>query len=857
MTAILTPSGYELQNDLRPGGDGYGDVAPRMFAFGPAAVPANSDFVTVGVIDCEKYPSAVIRLDVTGAALTDLRLIGQDRDGYVMWRTPDDMTQWIADSWIAELSDSSTPRLAEGSHRIVLETHFPQLVIQAKSDGAASVGGRVRQSRYAVNLSGKGGVGAPLSPPPPPSPPPPSSPPPPVVVVQSSAPTLSGSNIAGQPHVYTAGVYNVPITASYYRVDGLRLQRIQPGQTVYPTPLVHVHGAQAIEEVVAGQSFFTVPSTVAQGALQSPNAIENLNAAYPAEANVIGKYPIGGGTELYRGAGMGRRQGGGLYATSTTFFGTGYVTTDVGADAQSHMIAFRQADGGVRLGMQVFVSAGDYGLYDGGNQTGYECRIERGAAGNDWSVVLYRYDGAGGNEVEVARSPTAIANGMTECSIDFVQPVGSAALLFNVTRNNGSDIQLSHVDATYRSGPMVTAKILVIGGATASPSCTFSLGRTAQTKETILSNADKFVLTFEDKFTDTNRARINADASLPSGSVHAYRHQMRWGPDTIINSEKQRFTFPGDKHYQYAGSDTLTFDPFEFVDGGLKIKCRPTTTAEKAIANNIRFLSGALSTQNHFAQLLGAFEFTATGPMVVKDWFAAWLLSIYQQEPPEIDITELDGGRPTMSHAAIHRPVPTLGAPAGQYSVASGSDWLVTPGSGGTQDRYTLLWLPSTMVWYINGVKFFETTHDMFEPMYLLWTLSKATDQVSEHSSAGFISPGQTLTDVPSDVTIHSVRVYQRPSLAAYGPQQFTEPVITGSSAPSGTIAITQPPIFQDAVNGVVVRWMRADRPTAQNPAQPYPKTAADVGKSIFLEAIGTNAAGQKRRIVSNGVYVQ
>ena len=92
MTAILTPSGYELQNDLRPGGDGYGDVAPRMFAFGPAAVPANSDFVTVGVIDCEKYPSAVIRLDVTGAALTDLRLIGQDRVGYVMWRMPDDMT---------------------------------------------------------------------------------------------------------------------------------------------------------------------------------------------------------------------------------------------------------------------------------------------------------------------------------------------------------------------------------------------------------------------------------------------------------------------------------------------------------------------------------------------------------------------------------------------------------------------------------------------------------------------------------------------------------------------------------------------------------------------------------------------
>lgn len=252
--------------------------------------------------------------------------------------------------------------------------------------------------------------------------------------------------------------------------------------------------------------------------------------------------------------------------------------------------------------------------------------------------------------------------------------------------------------------------------------------------------------------------------------------RLPWGPDVVINGEKQYFV-------DSMNSPPVDYDPFSFTGSTMKITATKTPAEDLASANGRRYLSGALSSHDKFGFTYGYVE----SRMKVSGVFGALsTLYLYHRYPgdhaPEIDIAEYLGynqfGDEDMFQTYHYRDVnyPDNGWTRSSPTMSERND------SGALYadafHTYGLLWEPGLVIWYIDGVEV-KRLHgpqvgrrQMNIVTYLVtgsnWTKApdeyRASDELVEMQTDSVVNlPFKLETDYPVEMEIDYIRVWQLP----------------------------------------------------------------------------------------------
>ncbi|QUD89133.1 Ig-like domain-containing protein [Phenylobacterium montanum] len=190
-----------------------------------------------------------------------------------------------------------------------------------------------------------------------------------------------------------------------------------------------------------------------------------------------------------------------------------------------------------------------------------------------------------------------------------------------------------------------------------------------------------------------------------------------WASRTLTsNSEQEIYVDPS-----YAGSaggtTALGLNPFSISNGVLTITASQTPTQDLAALNNFKYISGLLTTQKSFTQIYGYFEIKAELPSGQGVWPAFWLLPADGSWPPELDVMEQIGGKNVYETSHYVNSSGTV--------TATGFSSYV-PGNSTGFHTYGVLWTPTTLAWYVDGVEVATTAtpSGMNKPMYMLVNLA-------------------------------------------------------------------------------------------------------------------------------------
>ena len=228
-----------------------------------------------------------------------------------------------------------------------------------------------------------------------------------------------------------------------------------------------------------------------------------------------------------------------------------------------------------------------------------------------------------------------------------------------------------------------------------------------------------------------------------------------WSSRTLApNNEQEIYVDP---NYAGNGTTALGLNPFSINNGVLTITASKTPTQDLAALNNYQYASGLLTTEKSFTQTYGYFEIRAELPAGQGVWPAFWMLPADGSWPPELDVMEQIGGSSVFETS--HYPTASGGATATAFST-------YVPGNTTGFHTYGVLWTPTTLSWYVDGVEVASapTPADMNKPMYMLVNLAVGGNWPG--------SPPSNFTSAQMEVDY--VRAY---SLASLG--------LGGSSAPA------------------------------------------------------------------------
>ncbi|WCT71898.1 glycoside hydrolase family 16 protein [Sphingomonas naphthae] len=189
------------------------------------------------------------------------------------------------------------------------------------------------------------------------------------------------------------------------------------------------------------------------------------------------------------------------------------------------------------------------------------------------------------------------------------------------------------------------------------------------------------------------------------------------------NRERQLYF---DKAFLGAG-----IDPFTIRRGILTITARPLPAPvqarvqaalakqpakiQQSALKDVRYSSGLITTAGSFSQAYGYFEMRARWTMGKGVWPAFWLLPAGGGWPPEIDVIEAHGDKPTTAFQSLHSRL--------QKAITRK---VAMDGSAAQFHDYGVLWTPETLDYYIDGRKTasIPTSKDAAKPMYLLANLA-------------------------------------------------------------------------------------------------------------------------------------
>lgn len=181
------------------------------------------------------------------------------------------------------------------------------------------------------------------------------------------------------------------------------------------------------------------------------------------------------------------------------------------------------------------------------------------------------------------------------------------------------------------------------------------------------------------------------------------------------NAEQEVFVDPS---FAGTGSKPLGLNPFSLHGGILTITADRTPPGLRPLLWDLPYTSGMISTVNGFSQTYGYFEMRARLPKGKGFWPAFWLLPKDGTWPPELDVMEMLGDKPTRVYLTPHS---FAGGVHSFHTMQTDlSDTSTTP------HRYGALWTKDALTWFVDrrAVATYPTPSDMTKPMYLVVTLA-------------------------------------------------------------------------------------------------------------------------------------
>jgi len=218
--------------------------------------------------------------------------------------------------------------------------------------------------------------------------------------------------------------------------------------------------------------------------------------------------------------------------------------------------------------------------------------------------------------------------------------------------------------------------------------------------------------------------------------------RYRWGPNWVINNESQYYV-------DTQGNPGFGHSPFSLDGEHLTISASRTPDSLRGAANSQGWLSGALTTYQHFAMTYGYVEMRAKMPRGKGMWPAFWLLHERNTERrPEIDVVELLGGDTDTVYQTYHwyENYSLRSTPSFRVQRADYADGFHT---------YGVRWEPGKVTWYVDGLETNRFSSDKVssESMYLLLNLAVGGNWAGQPD-------GSTPDKV--DYTIDYIRAYRR-----------------------------------------------------------------------------------------------
>jgi len=203
----------------------------------------------------------------------------------------------------------------------------------------------------------------------------------------------------------------------------------------------------------------------------------------------------------------------------------------------------------------------------------------------------------------------------------------------------------------------------------------------------------------------------------------------------------------------------LGLNPFAVAGGTLTIRAAPLSARvlaavhadadreveadRRALLRRIRYGSGLISTRDRFVQRYGYFEVRARWSGGKGLWPCFWLLPEDGGWPPEIDVVEAHGDKPTTIFQSVHSSIdPTA---VTREAAVDRPDVF---------HRYGVLWLPDRLDYYIDGVKTatIPAPTDMTKRMYLVANLAVGGSWPGEPDAA---------TRFPATLEIDYIRAWR------------------------------------------------------------------------------------------------
>jgi len=269
-------------------------------------------------------------------------------------------------------------------------------------------------------------------------------------------------------------------------------------------------------------------------------------------------------------------------------------------------------------------------------------------------------------------------------------------------------------------------------------------------------SADNFLLalpvpkaSMHETFSGTFLTGLDASGS---GLTSLWSTNYGWGGDpnalTARNlpgtGEKELFVDSG--FVSNATGINPGINPFSITNGLLNIDASAAPTSAVASLYGLKNTSGMLSTRSSFTQTYGYFEASMKLPAGGGAWPAFWLYSANGNKT-EIDIMESEG--PDTWTATEHDSV--------SGTDIKGSTTIYTPDLSTSYNTFGLLWTPTTLTWYLNGVavRSIATPPDLNGPMFMALDLALTNATPSTFTSADMSVAyvhAYSLSNLPSGV---------------------------------------------------------------------------------------------------------
>lgn len=221
-----------------------------------------------------------------------------------------------------------------------------------------------------------------------------------------------------------------------------------------------------------------------------------------------------------------------------------------------------------------------------------------------------------------------------------------------------------------------------------------------------------------------------------------WNSRYRWGPDWIINNEKQYYV-------DHLNNPDFGHSPFELDGENLTINLIKTPDWLLGSARWQPYLSGMLNTYNKFRMRYGYVEMRAKLPRGRGLWPAFWLLHQHDNDRrPEIDVVEMLGQDTNVIYNTYHHYE--------GYNLKSTPSYEVR-GTDFANDFHTygVKWEPGLIIWYVDGVERnrYQNGNVSWEEMYLLVNLAAGGWWAGDPDGS---------TPLPAKMTIDYIRAYQK-----------------------------------------------------------------------------------------------